>query len=103
MPVATPTQFAAMLDAAQQGSYAYPAINCTSIQTINAALKAFAVMDVSSPLTGSNVVPITSTPTRASSRPVAANTDDLSGATRARPLDEDEEMNPDPQPDQQDF
>lgn len=31
-----------MLDAAQQGSYAYPAINVTSIITINGALKAFA-------------------------------------------------------------
>ncbi|MCC6882444.1 MAG: class II fructose-bisphosphate aldolase [Verrucomicrobiales bacterium] len=44
MPVATPKQFAAMLDAAQEGGYAYPAINCTSIITINAALKAFADM-----------------------------------------------------------
>jgi len=42
MPIATPKQFAAMLDAAQQGSYAYPAINCTSINTLNAAFKAFA-------------------------------------------------------------
>ncbi len=42
MPVATPKQFAQMLDAAQQGGYAYPAINCTSIVTLNAALKAFA-------------------------------------------------------------
>lgn len=42
MPVATPTQYAAMLDAAQKGSYAYPAINITSITTINGALKAFA-------------------------------------------------------------
>ena len=42
MPIATPAQFAAMLDAAQSGSYAFPAINCTSIITINAALKAFA-------------------------------------------------------------
>ena len=42
MPVATPAQYAAMLDAAQQGSYAYPAINITSITTINGALKAFA-------------------------------------------------------------
>lgn len=42
MPIATPAQYAAMLDAAQQGSYAYPAINVTSITTINAALKAFA-------------------------------------------------------------
>ena len=31
-----------MLDAAQKGGYAYPAINCTSIISINAALKAFA-------------------------------------------------------------
>lgn len=42
MPIATPKQFAAMLDAAQKGSYAYPAINCTSIMTLNAAFKAFA-------------------------------------------------------------
>ncbi len=44
MPIATPKQFAAMLDAAQNGSYAYPAINCTSIVTLNAAFKAFADM-----------------------------------------------------------
>ncbi len=31
-----------MLDAAQKGGYAYPAINITSITTINGALKAFA-------------------------------------------------------------
>ncbi|MCL4110313.1 UNVERIFIED_CONTAM: hypothetical protein GTU68_006590 [Idotea baltica] len=31
-----------MLDAAQQGDYAFPGINVTSITTINAALKAFA-------------------------------------------------------------
>ena len=42
MPVATPEQYAAMLDAAQEGGYAYPAINVTSIVTINGALKAFA-------------------------------------------------------------
>ncbi len=42
MPVATSKQFEAMLDAAQEGGYAYPAINCSSITTINAALKAFA-------------------------------------------------------------
>jgi fructose-bisphosphate aldolase class II len=42
MPVATPKQYAAMLDAAQEGGYAYPAVNITSITTINAALKAFA-------------------------------------------------------------
>ncbi len=42
MPVATPKQFAQMLDAAQKGNYAYPAVNCSSINTINAALKGFA-------------------------------------------------------------
>ncbi len=42
MPIATPQQYAAMLDAAQKGNYAYPAINVTSIITINAALKGFA-------------------------------------------------------------
>jgi fructose-bisphosphate aldolase class II len=42
MPIATPKQFAAMLDAAQAGGYAYPAINCSSLTTLNAALKGFA-------------------------------------------------------------
>ena len=41
MPIATPEQYRAMLDAAQKGSYAYPAINVTSLTTINGALKAF--------------------------------------------------------------
>jgi len=42
MPIATPAQYAAMLDAAQDGNYAYPAMNVTSLTTINGALKAFA-------------------------------------------------------------
>ena len=42
MPIATPKQYEAMLDAAQQGSYAYPAMNVTSNTTINSALAAFA-------------------------------------------------------------
>lgn len=42
MPIATPAQYAAMLDAAQQGGFAFPGINVTSIATINAALRAFA-------------------------------------------------------------
>ncbi|MBW3538886.1 MAG: ketose-bisphosphate aldolase [Planctomycetes bacterium] len=41
MPVATPKQYAAMLDAAQEGSYAYAAMNVSSLVTANAALKAF--------------------------------------------------------------
>ena len=42
MPIATPEQYAAMLNAAQEGGYAYPAINITSLTTISGALKAFA-------------------------------------------------------------
>ena len=42
MPIATPEQYCAMLDAAQKGGYAYPAINVTSVTTANGALKAFA-------------------------------------------------------------
>lgn len=42
MPIATPTQYAAMIKAAQDGSYAYPAVNISSLTTLNAALKAFA-------------------------------------------------------------
>ncbi len=42
MPVATPAQYQDMLDAAQKGGYAYPAINITSLATISGALKAFA-------------------------------------------------------------
>jgi len=41
MPVATPAQYRAMLDAAQEGGYAYPAINVTSLTTANGALRAF--------------------------------------------------------------
>jgi fructose-bisphosphate aldolase class II len=42
MPIATPAQFRQMLKAAQEGGYAYPAINTTSIITLNAAMKGFA-------------------------------------------------------------
>lgn len=42
MPIATPKQYTTMLDAAQAGDYAYPAINVTSVSSISAALKAFA-------------------------------------------------------------
>ena len=41
MPIATPQQYAAMFNAAQAGDYAFAAVNCASIVTINAALKAF--------------------------------------------------------------
>ena len=42
MPIATPDQYNAMLDAAKEGAYAYPAINITSSETLNAALRGFA-------------------------------------------------------------
>jgi fructose-bisphosphate aldolase class II len=42
MPIATPQQFREMLDAAQDGGFAYPAINVTSIISLNAAMKGFA-------------------------------------------------------------
>ena len=42
MPVATPAQYADMLDAAQAGDYAFPAVNITSLVTLNAALKGYA-------------------------------------------------------------
>lgn len=42
MPIATPEVYAEMLDRAKAGGYAYPAINVTSSQTLNAALRGFA-------------------------------------------------------------
>ncbi|MEV0228589.1 class II fructose-bisphosphate aldolase [Nonomuraea sp. NPDC050786] len=42
MPIATPEVYAEMLDRAKAGGFAYPAINVTSSQTLNAALRGFA-------------------------------------------------------------
>ena len=42
MPIATPEVYAQMFDRAKAEGFAYPAINCTSSETINAALKGFA-------------------------------------------------------------
>ncbi|OBF31492.1 class II fructose-bisphosphate aldolase [Mycobacterium sp. ACS1612] len=42
MPIATPEVYAEMLGRAKEHSFAFPAINCTSSETINAALKGFA-------------------------------------------------------------
>ena len=42
MPIASPEVYAQMLDRAKAGAFAYPAINCTSSQTINAAIRGFA-------------------------------------------------------------
>ena len=42
MPIATPEVYAHMLDRAKEHGFAYPAINVTSSQTLNAALRGFA-------------------------------------------------------------
>jgi len=42
MPIATPEVYAQMLDRAKERGFAYPAINVTSSQTLNAALRGFA-------------------------------------------------------------
>jgi fructose-bisphosphate aldolase class II len=42
MPIATPEIYADMLDRARDGGFAYPAINVTSSETLNAALRGFA-------------------------------------------------------------
>ncbi len=42
MPIASPETYAEMLDKAKRESFAYPAINVSSSQTLNAALKGFA-------------------------------------------------------------
>jgi fructose-bisphosphate aldolase class II len=42
MPIATPEVYAQMLDTAKQRGFAFPAINVTSTQTLNAALQGFA-------------------------------------------------------------
>jgi fructose-bisphosphate aldolase class II len=42
VPIATPDQYNEMLTRAKDGGFAYPAINVTSSQTLNAAIKGFA-------------------------------------------------------------
>jgi fructose-bisphosphate aldolase class II len=42
MPIATPETYAQMLDSAKQNGFAFPAINVSSSQTLNAALHGFA-------------------------------------------------------------
>jgi len=42
MPIATPEIYNQMLDAAKAGEFAFPAINVTSSETLNAALRGFA-------------------------------------------------------------
>src|ERR1700684_1308700 len=42
MPIASPEVYAQMLDRAKEHGFAYPAINVTSSQTLNAALRGFA-------------------------------------------------------------
>jgi fructose-bisphosphate aldolase class II len=42
MPIATPQQYRDMIDAARAGKFAYPAVNVSSSETLNAALRGFA-------------------------------------------------------------
>jgi len=42
MPIATPDQYAEMLDKAKAGGFAYPAVNVSSSQTLNAVLQGLA-------------------------------------------------------------
>ena len=42
MPIATPEVYAEMLDKAKNNEFAYPAINVTSSETVNAAIRGFA-------------------------------------------------------------
>ena len=42
MPIATPDVYNEMLDRAKERGYAYPAINCTSSETLNAAIRGYA-------------------------------------------------------------
>ena len=45
MPIATPEVYAQMLDRAKEHGFAFPAINVTSSQTLNAAIRGFAEAD----------------------------------------------------------
>ncbi len=45
MPIASPEVYAEMFDRAKAGAFAYPAINVTSSQTLNAAIRGFADAD----------------------------------------------------------
>jgi fructose-bisphosphate aldolase class II len=42
MPIATPDVYAEMIDRAKAGGFAFPAVNVTSSQTLNAAMRGFA-------------------------------------------------------------
>jgi len=42
MPIATPEKYAEMIDSAKNGGYAFPAVNVTSSQTLNSAIRGFA-------------------------------------------------------------
>src|SRR5215813_3205261 len=42
MPIATPEIYSEMIDRAKSGGFAFPAVNVTSSQTLNAALRGFA-------------------------------------------------------------
>lgn len=45
MPIATAAEYARMIDRAKSGGFAYPSINVTSSETLNAALRGFSEAD----------------------------------------------------------
>ena len=55
MPIATPEVYNEMLDKAKKGGFAFPAINCTSSETINAA---FVVLPRQNPTASFNSRPV---------------------------------------------
>jgi fructose-bisphosphate aldolase class II len=64
--IATPEQYAQMLDRAKAEGFAYPAVNVTSTQTLNAALRGFAEAD------SDGIVQISSEGPSTSPEPVSA-------------------------------
>jgi fructose/tagatose bisphosphate aldolase len=69
--VARPDQYAAMLDDAAAGGFAYPAVNVTSSQTLNAALDGFAAAGSDGIVQGPSEEPATCGAAGAPTRPPA--------------------------------
>jgi fructose-bisphosphate aldolase, class II len=65
MPIANPEQYRAMIDAARADGYAYPAVNVSSSETLNAALRGFAEAE------SDGIIQITTGAARYLSGPVA--------------------------------
>ncbi len=73
MPVATPEQYAEMLDKAKAGGYAFPAINAASGQSVNAVLQGLTKQAPTASSRSPPAAPITSpgTPSRCATGAIA--------------------------------